>query len=153
LESTGDEDRRRLDEARDVLRRWSETLRLLEEDPYSLLGRVDWVSKKFLIDQAGEDLSWESRKKIDLRYHELSPQGYFAQFARAGVAAALLTEHDLDRAVRTAPSGTPATTRGHYIREFAQGAIPLRVGWNRIVLGSGRAARVVWLHRFRRSQG
>jgi proteasome accessory factor A len=165
------------EEAHDVFRRWEEVLDALEDActsaseydakremaseadptlavsrleqaPRSLVGRLDWATKKFLLDEAGENAPWESRKKIDLRYHELSGQGYFMQLAEAGHATKLVTADELDRAVRTPPPGTPASARGRYIREFAEGALPLRVNWSRIIIGRGLKAKIVHLAKF-----
>src|SRR5690606_37652859 len=60
-------------EARDVLRRWEEVLDSLADDPESLVGARDWVTKQFVLQKAGRGTSWNARKKIDLKYHELSP--------------------------------------------------------------------------------
>jgi proteasome accessory factor A len=114
----------------------------------SLVGRLDWVTKKFLLEEAGAGEPWESLKKIDLRYHELSGEGYYTQLAEAGHVARLVTAEELDRAVRTPPPGTPASARGRYIREFAEGSLPFRVNWNSIVIGRGLRAKIVDLARF-----
>jgi proteasome accessory factor A len=114
----------------------------------TLIGRLDWVTKKFLLEEAGEGAPWEARKKIDLRYHELSASGYFSQLAEAGQAVRIITDEELERAVRNPPSGTPASARGRYIREFAEGSLPLRVNWNSIIIGRGLKAKIVDLARF-----
>jgi Pup amidohydrolase len=130
-----------------VSRRDEETMDL--DDPLAMLvGRLDWVTKRFLLAEAGRGAPWEARKKIDLRYHELSASGYFAQLAEAGQAVRIVTEEELERAVRNPPSGTPASARGRYIREFAEGSLPLRVNWNSIIIGRGLKAKIVDLARF-----
>jgi proteasome accessory factor A len=113
-----------------------------------LIGRLDWVTKLFLLEETDAGASWEARKKIDLRYHELSDDGYFSQLAEAGHAARIVTAEELDRAVRNPPPGTPASARGRYIREFAEGSLPFRVNWNSIVIGRGLKAKIVDLARF-----
>ena len=114
----------------------------------NLIGRLDWVTKQYLLEHAGAESSWEARKKIDLRYHELSGAGYYVQLADAGHVTRIVTPEELDRAVRTPPPGTPASARGRYIREFAEGALPLRVNWNSIVIGRGLKAKIVNLAQF-----
>jgi hypothetical protein len=130
-----------------LLSLWEDTLDGLEHDPSRLVGRVDWVTKRFLLDEAGRDAPWEARKKIDLRYHELSPQGYFARFQRTGAVPELLKEDEIERATRNPPPDTPATARGWYIREFSGGDTILRATWRRILIGRGRKAKVVDLAR------
>lgn len=130
------------DEALDVLDRWEDVLDRLDEDRESLVGRVDWVTKKFLLDRAA-DLPADARKKIDLRYHEISPQGYFEQLQQTGLVRTLVDEEERDRAMRNAPSSTPAAVRGRYIREFADGGVALTVDWQQIQLGAGREAKKI----------
>jgi proteasome accessory factor A len=77
-------------EARDVLHRWELALDALADDPQSLVGTLDWVTKRFVLDKAGRGASWEARKKIDIRYHELSPQGYFQRLRATGIVGELL---------------------------------------------------------------
>lgn len=137
-------------EAWDVLLRWEEALDLLARLPRSLIGTLDWVTKKHLLEEAGDEVSYAARKKIDLKYHELSPDGYYARLKETDVVQPLLEPEEIERAIRTAPAGTPATTRGYYIREFAESAPRLRVNWKRVVIGTGRRAKVVLLSRYGR---
>jgi hypothetical protein len=118
-------------EAHDVVRRWDDVLTRLEQDPDSLVGEVDWITKRALLDEAGADLSEAARKKIDLRYHELGG-GYFSLLDEAGLSVRLLSEEDVIAAMRTAPDGTPATLRGRLIRESAP---ELQVDWDEASLG------------------
>ncbi|MEK6235306.1 MAG: proteasome accessory factor PafA2 family protein, partial [Planctomycetales bacterium] len=120
-------------EAIELLERWDQALGDLEnldDGAERLIGRIDWVTKKYFLDQAGADADWESRKKIDLRYHELSPEGYFVRLKETGLVATMTEPEELDRAIRNPPPGTLATTRGHYIREFSQGSQRLRANWH-----------------------
>jgi Pup amidohydrolase len=139
-----------------VVRQWRETLDLLEHDPASLAGRLDWVAKRRMLDGTRGVLSREARKKIDLRYHELSEDGYHQRLAAAGLVETpcghtWLNEAALDRAMRTPPPDSPATMRGHFIREFADGDETLRVNWKRVTIGAGRDRRVIRLRRYRRA--
>ena len=134
-------------EACEVLQRWAETLEALEQAPENLVGVLDWVTKRYLLDTAGRHGTWAERKKIDIRYHELSADGYYQVFSRTGMTATLVSEEELQRAMRTAPAGTPAALRARYIREFADGDIPLTVNWKRVEVGRGRTAKVIHLDR------
>jgi proteasome accessory factor A len=113
-----------------------------------LIGAVDWYTKKYLLDQAGDDCSWAERKKIDIRYHELSPEGYFSRLRHAGLVADVVDERFIERATRTPPSNSPATMRGHYIREFGGGAERMLANWKAITLGYGWKRRVVRLSQY-----
>lgn len=132
-------------EADDLLARWADVLDRLESDRDSLVGRIDWATKAFLLREAGAGLPWAARKKIDLQYAELSPEGGWARLDAAGWARRVLTDDELERASRSAPPDSPATTRGRYIREFARSDEPLAVNWKQVVIGVGRRARVIRL--------
>ena len=143
-------------EAREVLFRWEEVLNGLEtlqatgQAPGSLIGSVDWVTKKHLLDEAGSDLSWSARKKIDVRYHELSPVGYFQMLQAAGLAVSLVDLEDVQRAVRTPPANSPATMRGHYIREFSTDEAELSVNWKKVLIGGRSGTKTIRLDRYMR---
>lgn len=154
-------------EAWDVLERWEDVLDRLEDDRKSLVGRVDWITKRFLLDSVERQnrerstsprnpnrptLPPAARRKIDLRYHEVSSKSYFEQLRRAGWISLLVPGNELERAMRNAPAATPAAVRGRYIREFADGDVPLRVDWQSIELGDGKERRVVPLSRSGRDE-
>ncbi len=104
----------------------------LEQDRSLLVGSLDWVTKRFLIDRAGGETAWSVRKKIDIRYHELSEAGYFRVWSRTGTTSRVVEEDSFERALRRPLAGTPATTRGWYIREFSGAAprcSPIGGGW------------------------
>ena len=136
-------------EAHEILQLWAATLDALENSPEALVGSIDWITKRFLLEEAGADATWAERKKIDIRYHELSDEGYFAVLSKTGITQSLITPEQIERAMRTAPPDSPATSRGHFIREFADGDEPLAVNWKRIVIGRGRRAKVIQLDRRR----
>lgn len=69
-------------------------------------------------------------------------KGYFDRLESTGITAAILDPAEIEYAYRNPPSGTPATVRGRYIREFAGGE-PILVNWQRIYLGSGRNRREI----------
>ncbi|MFT5683274.1 MAG: hypothetical protein ACI8RZ_004205 [Myxococcota bacterium] len=118
-------------EAHDVVKRWDDVLTRLEQDPESLVGEVDWITKRALLQEAGEDLSEAARKKIDLRYHELG-SGYFSWLDKAGLTMRMLSDDAITEAMRAAPDGTPATQRGRLIRESGP---ELKVDWDEASLG------------------
>jgi proteasome accessory factor A len=135
-------------EAWEVVDLWDHVLAGLETAPEAMVGRIDWATKRYLLENTATSAAWAERKKIDIKYHQLDAGGYFSQLKQTGLTDSLLTEEEIDRAVRTAPPESPATMRGHFIREFADGDQPLSVNWRRIVLGSGKKAKVVNLGRY-----
>lgn len=134
-----------------VVRLWEQVLVGLENQSdcaaseESLVGKVDWLTKQYFLDHAAADAGWAERKKIDIRYHELSSEGYYSLLEDSGLTSPLVTDDEVERAVRSAPANTPATTRGHYIREFSEGDAPVSANWKVVVLGSAWDARVIWI--------
>ena len=120
----------------------------LETPTPNLMGRIDWFTKQQLLAGLGESATWEQRKKVDIAYHELSPRGGFRLVDEAGLAPHLVSPAEIERASRSAPPDSPATMRGHYIREFAHGDELLGVNWKRIVIGRGRSRRVIPLSKY-----
>ncbi|MFO7901773.1 MAG: proteasome accessory factor PafA2 family protein [Planctomycetota bacterium] len=143
-------------EAFQVLDHWEETLNELEvlqatgEIPARLIGGIDWITKKKLLQESGSDVSWNARKKIDIAYHELTPFGYFQMLHAAGLAVSLVDLKATDRAVRTPPSNTPATMRGHYIREFSSDAAPVTANWSKVIIPGRSKTKTVYLDRYAR---
>ncbi len=130
-------------EAYDVLELWEETLDLLAEEPADLIGSIDWITKRHLLEHAASDADYPVRKKIDLRYHELSSEGYHARIREQGGIEDLLQPEEVERARRNPPAGTPATARARYIREFAGGDVTITANWQAVFLGDGKGRRVI----------
>lgn len=86
---------------------------------------------------------WAARKKVDIRYHELSPDSYFSRLLEVAPEAAAADAAAIELALRMPPPGTPAVRRAQLIREFSGGPEPLTVDWSHVVIGSGRSRRVV----------
>lgn len=140
-------------ESHRILSLWEETLDALwsyRVDPRQivpLLGRVDWATKRWMLDQLSPSAPWEVRKKVDLKYHELSDDGYAAKVALVDGSVHLTDEGQIERAGRLAPGESRASRRGHWIREFGGSEQTLRVSWSHVVVGKGQDRRVFALDR------
>jgi Pup amidohydrolase len=132
-----------------VLFRWHELLdsvlafRKNAIDVDRALGRVDWLTKRWMMDRLGEQAEWPTRKKIDLRYHELSADGYFYQFMEARPDLQLVDDERIERRRRSPPPGSPAARRGWLIREFANSEESMQSEWSYAMIGRGRQRRRV----------
>ena len=108
-----------------TLRVWSECLQALSafrrdaDRTEDAIGRIDWLTKRVIMDRTSEKTQWPVRKKVDLRYHELSGEGYHHQIVSSHDLLRLVTAADVDKATRWPPEGSPAMRRGHWIREHA----------------------------------
>lgn len=133
----------------EAVKQWGEALDALEEDPGLLIGRLDWVTKRFLLESCAQDAPYEVRKKIDLRYHELG-EGYLAQLEEEGVAPRLLEASQLEEAALEAPSDTPAALRSRVMRSLSQVPQEVYIGWNSVRIGSRLKGRVIQLSDYRK---
>jgi Pup amidohydrolase len=131
--------------AAEVLRVWQETLDLLRRDPSRLVGRLDWVTKRHLLDAAGPGASADERRKLDLRYHELSPEGYYLRLEAAGIAPVVVEPEEVVAAIDRPAEGSPAAARGRLIRQSAESGGAVRVGWSSVVFTDARGTRIVRL--------
>jgi proteasome accessory factor A len=136
-------------EAPVVLQRWAELLQAVigfRKDAANVqdaLGRVDWLTKRWMMDNLGNQADWPERKKIDLRYHELSDDGYFNQFVESHPEVLLVDEELIQRRRRSPPAGSPAAKRGWMIREFADSDEGMQAEWAYAMIGRGRRRRRV----------
>ena len=136
-------------EANLVLSRWDEILEAIvafRKDAGDLdfaIGRVDWLTKRWMIDELGQDADWSARKKVDLRYHELSVDGYYVQLMEAYPELQLVDQDQIDRRRRSPPPSSPAARRGWLIREFANSDERLQAEWSHAMVGRGRNRRRV----------
>jgi proteasome accessory factor A len=132
-----------------VLERWAELLEAVidfRKDStkfHHALGRVDWLTKRWMMDNLGDDADWPERKKIDLRYHELSEDGYFNQFIESRPELLLVDDDLIQRRRRSPPAGSPAAKRGWMIREFADSDEGMQAEWTHAMIGRGRRRRRV----------
>jgi proteasome accessory factor A len=133
-------------EVRDVLRLWDGVLGHLERrEMASLIGRIDWVTKRFLIESCSDPRDSNWMKTIDLRYHELD-EGYAARLERSGDARTLVSRPEVERAMRLPPEGTPAFTRGRFIlgRIGRLSSLrPVRISWDSVRIGGRLRGEVV----------
>jgi len=126
------------DEVHELLRMWQQVLegvRAATHHPTDLepvLGRVDWLTKRWLIDELGTDASWAARKKVDVRYHELGDAGYAARLREALPELQLVSREEIDLAARIAPPQTSAGRRGRLIREFATTEQNVHADWHAV---------------------
>ncbi len=128
-----------------MLRLWGETLDALEGDRRQLVGKIDWVTKQWLLETAGAGGSVAAHRKIDLRYHELSQEGYYVRLEAAGVAPTLVEPEEVMEAIGRPPEGTPASIRGDLIRQFAMNPEAVRASWCAVIVNATTKPRVVQL--------
>ena len=129
-----------MDEESDwVLREWARTLDDLERDPMSLVGRLDWVTKKWLLDTfvESEGLDWNDPwlQSLDLEYHNINPnRGFYYDLEQRGLIEQVLTQEQIDRASFEPPQDTRARARSTVVKALAKNRVRYIVDWDSVYL-------------------
>jgi proteasome accessory factor A len=125
-----------LDEETDwILREWGETLTRLEQDRTRLVGRIDWVTKLWLLEtfMQEERIGWNDPwlASLDLEYHNVNPaRGLFLGLEAEGKTERIVTDADIEAARSTGPADTRGGIRGLCVRRFGDQIASLQ--WERI---------------------
>ena len=96
-------------------------------------------------------MAYNQKNLVGNGCHELSDDGYFAMLQSAGFAPRLFEKEAIERATRVAPANSPATMRGHYIREFVDGEEPVTANWKAVIIGHRWGAKTIRLANYGRS--
>ncbi|MGQ0812678.1 MAG: proteasome accessory factor PafA2 family protein [Nitrospiraceae bacterium] len=113
-----------LDEDTDwILHEWGETLASLIGDRAQLVGRVDWVTKLWLLETfvREERLSWDDPwlASLDLEYHNIDPErGLYFSLEAEGKTTRIASETAIASAMSAGPVDTRGGIRGLCIRRF-----------------------------------
>jgi len=126
-----------------VMQGWEETLDALRTEPASLLGKIDWVTKRRILGELAVHRQWRPdgprAREADLQYHALDPgESLFAAIDAAGLvvyppgwdAQAVIL------ALAEPPTDSRAYLRGRCIRRYASEIV--RADWEELVLPFGR---------------
>jgi proteasome accessory factor A len=130
------------DETDAVLKLWERVLHGLATDPHSLVGILDWVSKRFLLSEfcAREHLDWGHPwlESQDLEYHHIDPSRSF------GLALAdtegFWNPLGLDQAKREPPGNSRARARSRLMREIQGKTGSYFVDWGEVALPNQKRA-------------
>jgi len=111
------------DETDWVLAQWEAMLRDLRGDYATLVGRVDWASKLWLLEtyRESEQVDWDDPilKSLDLEYHNLHPEKSLYQgLVQEGRAPRLTTDSFIESAKTHAPRNTRACGRGELVKSL-----------------------------------
>ena len=120
-----------------LLESWAYTLDALPNKPEALLGGVDWISKKWLLEtfMREEGLTWSDPwlQSLDLEYHNIAPdRGLFFGLKpakRIGEWNNLVRQKD---ATLTPPADTRASGRAHAVAAFRKEKRPYVINWDSI---------------------
>jgi proteasome accessory factor A len=129
-----------------ILREWGETLALLTADRSQLVGRLDWVTKQWLLDTfvREERIGWDDPwlASLDLEYHNLNPErGLFLGLEVEGKTVRLTTNSAVDAAMSAGPADTRGGIRGLCIRRFPDQIKSIQ--WERVQFRDGLMPKIL----------
>jgi Pup amidohydrolase len=106
-----------------LLREWSETLSLLSRDRSRLVGKLDWVTKQWLLESfmREERIGWDDPwlASLDLEYHNIDPeQGLYLGLEAEGKAWRMITDEAIEEAMWNGPTDTRGGLRGLCVQRF-----------------------------------
>jgi proteasome accessory factor PafA2 len=122
-------------EEQDVLHRWERTLRLLREDPMQLRRELDWVIKKWLLEQqiARRGLDWTAPRlrQLDIQYHRIEPhKSLFYLLQNSGQVERVIDDVTVEHFLNHPPDDTRAYTRAMCLDKYGQSV--WAVNWERV---------------------
>jgi proteasome accessory factor A len=129
-----------------ILREWRSTLQLLMRDRDQLIGRLDWVTKLWLLETfvREERLDWNDPwlVSLDLEYHNVDPdRGLYLGLEAEGKAWRMTTEADVETALSAGPADTRGGLRGLCVRRFSEHIASIQ--WERIQFSGGLLPRIL----------
>ena len=120
-----------------VLDEWRFVLDGLQYEPGSLIDRVDWIAKKWLLESVVEveGLEWNDPwvQSLDLEYHNLNPdKGLYHDLVRRGVMRQLVDEKLVNQAIANPPRDTRARARSAVMRALTEHKARYVIDWDSV---------------------
>jgi proteasome accessory factor A len=126
---------------------WAETLDGLAGDPQSQIGRVDWITKRWLLQQfcEQEKISWSDPwlKSQDLEYHQIDPKRSLGLAVARTSAAWEISQQDVATAILEAPANTRAHVRSRAMRRLQQENCSYYIDWEIMGAEGGHALHLL----------
>src|SRR5438270_5265680 len=124
-----------------LLENWSFTLEALESNQEALIGGVDWITKKWLLDTfiEAEGLEWDDPwlQSIDLEYHNIDPaRGLFFGVNPGKRIGDWNNSVRRSEAMRQPPANTRAAGRARAVAHFQKHDKPYVINWDSIAYDS-----------------
>jgi hypothetical protein len=124
-----------------LLESWSFVLEALEQNPQSLIGGIDWITKKWLLETfiESEGLTWDDPwlQSVDLEYHNIDPaRGLFFGVTPGKRIGEWNNSVRRSDATHTPPSNTRASGRARAVASFQQRNQSYIINWDSIACDS-----------------
>jgi proteasome accessory factor A len=120
-----------------ILETWTFTLDALANKPELLIGGVDWISKKWMLEtfREREGLTWQDPwlQSLDLEYHNINPErGLFFALNPAKSIGEFNDSARWPDAMHIPPANTRAHGRGQAVAFFQKHNLPYLINWDSV---------------------
>ena len=120
-----------------VLDEWRLVLDALTHDPMALVDRIDWVTKKWLLDKFIEEegIDWNDPwlQSLDLEYHNLNPErGLYHDLRRRGIVRGVVDDALINESIIRPPADTRAWARSTVMRTLSGQKARYVIDWDSI---------------------
>jgi proteasome accessory factor A len=124
-----------------LLESWAYTLEAVKNKPEALIGGVDWITKRWLLEtfMEAENVGWEDPwlLSLDLEYHNIDPEkGLFFGVPAAKRIGEWNNSVRLPEAQWRAPMNTRASGRARAVAHFQEARQPYVINWDSIACES-----------------
>ncbi len=106
----------------DLWREVNSGLASINTNPYFLVGKLDWVTKKFFLEEysrsEGLNLSDSKVQSNDIQYHRTDEESVFYQAQECGMIHRIVSDEEIRDAVIQSPDDFRANFRGKAIKLF-----------------------------------
>ena len=125
-----------------TLAEWERVLEGLADDPFSLSGRVDWVTKlerlQAFADDSPQGWSDPDLRKVDQAYHHIDPRvSLYTTLKEREDIVLKVAEGHIKEAIQTPPEGTRAFGRSRIVKALAANNAADVIPWQRLRQGLG----------------
>jgi proteasome accessory factor A len=108
-----------------ILQEWESVIETLEQDRLQLVGKIDWVTKWWLLETfiQTEHIDWDDPwlASLDLEYHNLDPErGLFFGLEAEGRTTRVCQEPEIQKAMKHGPLDTRGGLRGLCVQRFGE---------------------------------
>jgi proteasome accessory factor A len=120
-----------------VLDEWRFVLDALACDPMALMDRLDWVTKKWLLEtfMEAEGRDWDDPwiQSLDLEYHNLNPaRGLYHDLRQRGLLRTVVDDDQVNQAIVKPPGDTRALARSKVMRALSGHKARYVIDWDSI---------------------
>ena len=126
-----------------LLKIWGDALESLESNRGALVGRIDWITKKWLLEQfmAREGLDWSDAwlKSQDLEFHQVDPAKSLGLALAETPEPWKIADAEIRTALESPPKDTRAAIRSHAMRQLIGKGLPYHLDWEILGVEGGNA--------------